>query len=577
MPAPAATARRLLFLLAGLPLGIVWFTLLVTGWSLAAGLLVTPLVVALFYLGGAATLGAGAVEAALARELLDAHVSAPRWPSPHGVWWRRLLGPVADASFWRVQAYLWMRALLGFALGLLTLALLAAALGAIAAPVYAWAIPGGLDYGVYTAHDVGDALPAVPVGLLLLAATIVLAEPMTRPFSYSSERLIGDARSTAPSAAGGAPAATGPATSGVRAAGADRPAPHGPGAPARPGPGGAGARESGLIVHATATALLSVVLVAIWALAGGGYFWPVWPLLALALALAIHAWLRLLSRRPQLWQRRPISHGLAVQAGVSASLALFFAGIWAAAGGGYFWPAWPILALAVALAIHAAVAVLGSSGRRAMSERIDVLETTRAGAVDAEEERLRTIERDLHDGAQARLVALGMSLGMAEQKLADAEPAAARELLAEARVGAEQALRELRDLARGIHPPVLTDRGLEVAVRSLADLSPIRVSVDADLHGERPPAAVESALYFVAAEGLANAAKHANARHVEIRMQRVAGRLRLDVIDDGEGGADPAGGGLSGLRRRVQALDGTLTVTSPEGGPTIVRAELPCA
>jgi signal transduction histidine kinase len=254
---------------------------------------------------------------------------------------------------------------------------------------------------------------------------------------------------------------------------------------------------------------------------------------------------------------------------------LFFIGVWAAAGGGYFWPAWAIVGLVIPLAIHGSVVALSSAGR--MSERIDVLETTRAGAVDAEDERLRAIERDLHDGAQARLVALGMSLGMAEQKLADAEPGAARELLAEARVGAEQALRELRDLARGIHPPMLTDRGLEAAVRSLADLSPIRVSVDTDLGGERLPAPVESALYFVAAEGLANAAKHANARRVDIRIQRHHARLRLDVVDDGDGGADDSGNGLSGLRRRVQALDGTLTVTSPSGGPTIVRAELPCA
>jgi signal transduction histidine kinase len=174
-------------------------------------------------------------------------------------------------------------------------------------------------------------------------------------------------------------------------------------------------------------------------------------------------------------------------------------------------------------------------------------------------------------GAHARLreqLAGGSRLGVGELLLRHAEAHPERH---------QAGLRELRDLARGIHPPVLTDRGLEAAVRSLADLSPVRVSVDADLGGERPPAAIESALYFVAAEGLANSAKHAHARHVEIRMKREGERLRLDVIDDGAGGADQAGGGLSGLRRRVQALDGTLTVTSPKGGPTIVRAELPCA
>ena len=211
-----------------------------------------------------------------------------------------------------------------------------------------------------------------------------------------------------------------------------------------------------------------------------------------------------------------------------------------------------------------------------MSERIDVLTSTRAGAVDAQEEKLRRIERDLHDGAQARLVALGMSLGMAEQKLDAAEPAEARELLAEARAGAEHALRELRDLARGIHPPVLADRGLEAAVRSLADLSPLQVSVSVDV-GERSPVAVESAAYFVSAEGLANAAKHAQATRVEIRIARRGALLRIEIIDDGVGGADLEGSGLRGLRGRVQALDGTFRLVSPPGGPTVLTAELPCA
>ncbi|HEX5224914.1 MAG TPA: histidine kinase, partial [Solirubrobacteraceae bacterium] len=312
----------------------------------------------------------------------------------------------------------------------------------------------------------------------------------------------------------------------------------------------------------------------IWALSDTSYFWPVWVMLPTAAAVAIHGWLRLLARRPDLWRRGPVDHALAVHSGVWASLSLFFIGVWAASGGGYFWAGWGIVGFLIPLAIHGSVVALRSAGR--MSERIDVLETTRAGAVDAEGERLRTIERDLHDGAQARLVALGMSLGMAEQKLADAEPAAAQELLAEARAGAEDALRELRDLARGIHPPVLTDRGLEAAVRSLADLSPMRVTVSADAGRERPPAAIESALYFVAAEALANAGKHARAEHVEVRLRRTDVGLRLDVVDDGVGGADLEGSGLGGLRRRVRALDGELRVTSPAGGPTIVHAELPC-
>jgi signal transduction histidine kinase len=549
MPPLGLTARRLAFLLSGLPLGVAWFSLLVSAWSTTLGLAVTPLVVALFYVDGALIFAAAGVEAWLAREALGARALAPRWPPRRERWWGWVLGPVAAPSFWRAQAYLWLRASLGFAFGVALVALIGAGLGLIAAPLYAGTVSGGLHYGVYTAHDFAEALPGVPVGFLLLAATIMLAEPMTRPFSATSERLFGEDGVT-PGAA----------------ARADQPSP-------------SAARGAGLALatHAWVTALLFVVLTLIWAFAGGGSFWPLWAMLPLATVLAVHGWTRLLRARPQLWQRGRVDHALALHAGVLAALCLFLVGVWAGAGGGYFWPAWPILGLVTVLALHSGVVLLRSPDTRALSERIDVLETTRAGAVDAEGDRLRTIERDLHDGAQARLVALGMSLGMAEQKLAEAEPGEAQELLAEARVGAEEALRELRDLARGIHPPVLTDRGLEPAVRSLADLSPLRVAVSFELGAERPPSAIESALYFVAAEALANAAKHAHADSVDVRLRRAGGSLRLDVIDDGVGGADPNGHGLAGLRGRVLALDGELTVTSPRGGPTIVHAELPCA
>jgi len=290
----------------------------------------------------------------------------------------------------------------------------------------------------------------------------------------------------------------------------------------------------------------------------------------------VHAWVALLRRRPEIWRRRHLNFALALEGGIWVALTLFNIGIWAAGGAGSFWPVWAALVFGSAVAVHATVVSFRSPSHQELSERIDVLTTTRAGAVDAQEEKLRRIERDLHDGAQARLVALGMSLGMAEQKFDAAEPGEARELLAEARVGAEQALRELRDLARGIHPPVLADRGLEAAVRSLADLSPMQVNVSVDL-AERPTAAVESAAYFVSAEGLANAAKHADAESVQIRIARRGSVLRMDIIDDGAGGADPEGGGLRGLRGRVEALDGTLRVVSPPGGPTILTAELPCA
>jgi signal transduction histidine kinase len=206
--------------------------------------------------------------------------------------------------------------------------------------------------------------------------------------------------------------------------------------------------------------------------------------------------------------------------------------------------------------------------------RIEALEASRAGAVDVQETELRRIERDLHDGAQARLVALGMSLGMAEQHL-DTNPEAVRALLAEARLGAAEALEELRDLARGIHPPILADRGLEAALAALVARSPVPASLAVDVD-ERPAPAVETAAYFTVAEALANAIKHARAQRVDIRIQRTDGVLMAEIADDGEGGADPSGLGLTGLRQRAEALDGTLRVESPAGGPTTVRVELPC-
>jgi len=331
----------------------------------------------------------------------------------------------------------------------------------------------------------------------------------------------------------------------------------------------------GLRIHAWATFLNLALMVLIWAFSGAGGFWPVWVLLATGLALAIHACVVLLHNRPDLWQRPHVNFALALEAGIWVSLTLFNVGVWAAAGGGSFWPVWPALGIGLGIVVHASFIYFKEPTQRELSERIDVLTTTRAGAVDAEEEKLRRIERDLHDGAQARLVALGMSLGMAEQKLDSAEPEQARELLADARAGAEQALRELRDLARGIHPPVLADRGLEAAIHSLADLSPMPVTVSVNVR-QRPPAAVESTAYFVTAEALANAAKHARAERVQVDIAERGRSLSLRISDDGVGGADPDGSGLRGLRGRVQALDGAFRVTSPPGGPTVLTAELPC-
>ena len=311
------------------------------------------------------------------------------------------------------------------------------------------------------------------------------------------------------------------------------------------------------------------LLVVIWGLTGQGYFWPIWPALGLGLPTAILGWVDFVLQEPR---RQRLGLGFTITAGVFAALELFLCAIWLAAGAGYFWPVWPALGLGIALGVVFVLSRLIRTDAE-LTERIETLTTTRAEAINAQEAELRRIERDLHDGAQARLVALGMTIGMAEQKLAT-DPDGARRLLAEARGGAQEALSELRDLARGIHPPVLQDRGLEAAVRELAVRSPTDVQVVARL-GRLPPA-VESAAYFVVAEALTNAQKHASPSRVDVRLEQTAEILAVEIVDDGRGGADPAGAGLSGLRKRVEALDGMLRVASPIGGPTVVRGEIPC-
>ncbi|MEV0273854.1 sensor domain-containing protein [Hamadaea sp. NPDC050747] len=229
--------------------------------------------------------------------------------------------------------------------------------------------------------------------------------------------------------------------------------------------------------------------------------------------------------------------------------------------------------------------LLQPAGDTALAQRVEQLTLSRADASDAAARELRRIERDLHDGTQARLVSLGLRLGAIEA-LIDDNPAAAKELTAKTRESAELALRELREVVRGIHPPVLAERGLADAVRALALDSPLVVSVDIDLP-VRLPEPIEAAAYFSLAEALGNAAKHARARTVQVRLDLLpadggaAGDgdvLRMTVRDDGRGGADPdRGSGLRGLARRLGIFDGTVSLSSPPGGPTELIMELPCA
>jgi signal transduction histidine kinase len=523
------TYRALLFYIATLALGAGGFVVVIAGWCLTACFAITPLVVPLLIGVRMSVGGLAAAEASVARDLLGAG-GRPPMDTPAQGFWNRGFAVLMDRHFWRQQAHLLasspvaLVALVPFSLGFQVLAI----------PFYYRATDGADMFGAHV-DTFPEALLAVPVGLGLLTLGVHLLRPLSALSRLLATRLLRgagfvDTRTPAERRA---------------------------------------ARLRALTIDALVSTSLVVLLVVIWLLTTpGGYFWPIWPLLSLALVVAIPGWVLLVLEHPGPRRLANGSTALAIQVGVSAVLAAFLVAVWAVTTGGYFWPVWPGLGLALAALVHAAVV----HGRRV--HRIEVLEESRAGAIDVQEAELRRIERDLHDGAQARLVGLGMSLGMAEQKLGS-DPEAVRELLADARRGAGEALAELRDLARGIHPPILTDRGLEGAVTALVARSPIPVKLLVDVP-RRPAGAVESAAYFVLSEALANVIKHARATHVAITIAQSDGVLVAEIVDDGRGGADSGGRGLTGLGQRVRALDGTLRVTSPEGGPTTLRAELPC-
>lgn len=218
--------------------------------------------------------------------------------------------------------------------------------------------------------------------------------------------------------------------------------------------------------------------------------------------------------------------------------------------------------------------LLGLSRKEALARRVQQVTTSRAQGADAAAAELRRVERDLHDGAQARLVALGMNLGLAAE-LIDKDPDAARQLLLEARDNSGVALQDIRSVVRGIHPPVLADRGLADAIRAVAVDLPIDFDLDLRPPQLSPP--LESAVYFSVAECLANMGKHSRASAGWVRMAPHAGLLHVEIGDNGVGGADPRGSGIQGVAGRLAVFDGTMVVSSPTGGPTIVTLEVPCA
>jgi signal transduction histidine kinase len=523
------TYRALLYQLGTVVLGSVGLALLIAGWTTTAVLAITPLVVVVLIGFGLGVAALATAEAHLARELLGVNARPVFGPGGSGFWGRGF-AVLRARSFWNQQAHL----LLGWVIAVVALAPFSLGLQTLAVLFYYDAVDDADLFGM-SVDTLGEALLAVPIGLALLIVGVYLLGPVTRLSRGVAVRLLA-----------------------------------GEGERTRRSPAELSARRlrALTVVSLVSTSLVLTLIVIWWLTTPDGYFWPIWPLLSLSLVVGLFGWVVLVLERPEAARLALGSEALAIQLGSSAVLLAFLIGVWAVTTRGYFWPAWPALGLALLAGLSAA----GLYGRR--EHRIRRLEQTRAGAVDVQESELRRIERDLHDGAQARLVALGMSLGRAEQAL-ETNPDAVRELLAEARQGAREALEELRDLARGIRPPILTDRGLGPAIAALTARTPLPVTLSIDVRN-RYPSAVETAAYFTVAEALANAIKHANAQRIAIRIAAANGVLVAEVVDDGDGGADPAGAGLTGLRQRIEAIDGKLSVHSPAGGPTTVRAELPC-
>ncbi len=302
----------------------------------------------------------------------------------------------------------------------------------------------------------------------------------------------------------------------------------------------------------------------------GGYFWPRWVWFGLAAVVSAVSLARWVWSKPG-GDRR----WLLADAALLVFLVPVEFAVWLMSGRGFFWPVYSLTALTVLFGAHVwFLARRDDPRQQELIKRVDTLTRTRRGAVDSQATELRRIERDLHDGAQARMVSAALSIGIA-QGLLETDPTRAAALLSDARAAAVGAVEDLRGVMHGIYPAVLSDRGLGGAVRALVyDLS-IPVTVD----GDPPtalPAAVESAVYFAIAECLANAVKHGHAASGWVHFAASNRRLTVEVGDDGAGGATVvAGTGLRGIVERLAAFDATLEVASPPGGPTRIIIQVP--
>ncbi|MEV4655957.1 histidine kinase [Micromonospora sp. NPDC049301] len=320
----------------------------------------------------------------------------------------------------------------------------------------------------------------------------------------------------------------------------------------------------------TLAVTLCVAATVAWLVTGRGEFWPRWVYFGVGTLLLGRLLLRRALRVPTVRRR-----WLALDAAACTLVAAADLTVWVLTGGGYFWPMWTLLGLSTILGLHLWVVSRPPGAReRELAERIATLTRSRRGAVDRQAAELKRVERDLHDGAQARLVSLALTLGLAGD-LVRRDADGAERLLEEARATAVAALDDLRTVTQSIHPPVLADRGLGDAVRALALDLAVPVAVTGDPPGDLPPA-VQTAAYFAVAEALTNVAKHSGATQATVAFDQSRDTVRIAVTDNGAGGADPARGtGLRGIIGRLDAIDARLHVSSPAAGPTRVTITIP--
>jgi len=427
-------ARETAYLTIGLLTSSLALTVWVVGVSLSLSLIV--FVVGLPVAAGTAIAcrWTAELDRRNAARLLGRPVRARYRELGHGL--RGLLGStLGDPQTWRDLVWLVLHSVLGFVFGCLALGLVFMVAGLATLPAWHWSLPAGAQFGIWNADDLWEAFAVASLALPLAALTIVALRGMALAECALAESLLGGDDDAVQSTEA---------------------MPHA--APARrfdP--------DVALSLHVAVTALVALVMAVIWIGSGGGTFWPAWVWLGIAAPLGIHVLVRRARRAPAVRGRSVRVHAEAV-----ALIVGWLSIVWALAGGGTFWPFWPGLGLAIPLAVHALIVFrdrLNPARERELSERVDELTRTRRGALDVQAAELRRIERDLHDGAQARLVSLSMLVGRAEEQLADRPEVAA--LVRRAREEAGAAIGELRDLARGIAPPVLADRGLSAAVQAL--------------------------------------------------------------------------------------------------------------